>query len=161
MPAACYKGLSGREDFPWFCNNCLSKTLNCISEVKSIEERCNEFMNKFEEQVNSRIDKVKHNLDKYSNSIKIPDIQISNHPSPSKVISQATKEVQSRVDRRNNILHVVFSVPESESHMKDQVQNVVIEDTNIFLELCNIVEAGAQESDIGTMKRIGKTNQKR
>jgi uncharacterized protein YfbU (UPF0304 family) len=55
MPAACYKGLSGREDFPWFCNNCLSKTLNCIREVKSIEERCNEFMKKFEEQVNSRI----------------------------------------------------------------------------------------------------------
>ena len=48
MPAACYKGLSGREDFPWFCNNCLSKTLNCIREVKCIEERCNEFMKKFE-----------------------------------------------------------------------------------------------------------------
>jgi hypothetical protein len=50
MPAACYKGLSGREDRPWFCNNCLSKTLNCIREVKSIEERCNEFMKKFEGQ---------------------------------------------------------------------------------------------------------------
>jgi predicted nuclease with TOPRIM domain len=92
MPAACYKGLSGREDFPWFCNNCLSKTLNCIREVKCIEERCNEFMKKFEEQVNSRIDKVEHNLDKYKseivefkdevigeikvcNSIKNPDMQ--------------------------------------------------------------------------------------
>jgi hypothetical protein len=42
--------------------------------------------------------------------------------------------------------------------MKD---HVVIDDTNIFLELCNIVEEGVQESDIGTMKRIGKTNQKR
>ena len=97
MPAACYKGLSGREDFPWFCNNCLSKTLNCIREVKSIAERCNEFMKKFEEQVNSRIDKVEHNLDKYRseilefkdevigeikmcNSIEHPDIQISNPP---------------------------------------------------------------------------------
>ena len=50
MPALCYKSLSGREDFPWFCNNCLSKTLKCIREVKSIEERCNEFMRKFEEQ---------------------------------------------------------------------------------------------------------------
>ena len=37
MPAACYKGLSGREDCPWLCNNCLSKTLNCIREVKSIQ----------------------------------------------------------------------------------------------------------------------------
>jgi hypothetical protein len=173
MPAACYKGLNGREDFPWFCNNCLSKRLHCIREVKSIEERCNEFMKTFEEPVNSRIDKVEHNLDKYRseivefkhevigeikicNSIKNPDIQISNPPSPSKVISQATKEVQSRVERRNNIL--VFNVPESESNMKNQV---VIGDTNVFLELCNIVEAGVQESDIGTMKRIGKKNQER
>jgi hypothetical protein len=65
-------------------------------------------MKKIEEQENSRIDKVEHNLDKYRsaivefkdevigeikicNSIKNPDIQISNPPSPSKVISQATK----------------------------------------------------------------------
>jgi hypothetical protein len=173
MPAACYKGLSGREDFPWFCNNCLSKTLNCIREAKSIEERCNEFIKKFEDQVNSRINKVEHNLDKYRseivefkdevigeiqicNSIENPDMQISNPPSLSKAISQATKEVQSRVERRNNML--VFNVPESESNMKD---HVVIDDTNIFLELCNIVEEGVQESDIGTMKRIGKKNQKR
>ena len=83
---------------------------------------------------------------KICNSIKNPDMQISKPPSPSKVISQATKEVQSRVERRNNIL--VFNVPESESNMKNQV---VIDDTYIFLELCNIVEAGVQESDIGTM----------
>jgi len=83
-------------------------------------------------------------------------MQISNPPSPSKVISQATKEVQSRVERRNNIL--VFNVPESESNIKNQV---VIDDTNIFLELCNIVEAGVQESDIATIKRIRKKNQKR
>ena len=61
-------------------------------------------MNKFEEQVNSRIDKVEQNLDKYRseivefkdeviaeikiyNSIKNLDIQIRNPPSPSKVIS--------------------------------------------------------------------------
>ena len=84
-----------------------------------------------------------------------PSKVISNPPSPSKVISQATKEVQSRVERRNNTL--VFNVPESESNMKNKVD---IDDTNIFLELCNIVEAGVQESDIGTMKRIGKKNQK-
>jgi hypothetical protein len=59
------------------------------------------------------------------------------------------------VERRNNIL--VFNVPESECNMKNQV---VRDDTNIFLELCNIVEAGVQESDIGTMNRIGKKNQK-
>ena len=52
----------------------------------------------------------------------------------------------------------MFNVPESESNMKNQVD---IDDTNIFLELCNIVEAGVQESDIGTMKRIGKKNQKK
>jgi hypothetical protein len=130
-------------------------------------------MKKIEEQVNSRIDKVEHNLDKYRseilefkdevigeikicNSIENLDIQISNPPSPIKVISQATTEVQSKVERRNNIL--VFNVPESECNMKNKV---VIDDTNIFLELCNIVEVGVQESDIGTMKRIGKTNQKR
>ena len=43
--------------------------------------------------------------------------------------------------------------------MKNQV-HVVIDDTNIFLELCKIVEVGVQESNIGTMKRIGKKNQK-
>jgi len=69
MPAACYKGLSGREDFPWFCNNCFSKPLNCIREVKIIEKRCNEFIKKFEEQVNSRIDKVQKKCRTYLRQI--------------------------------------------------------------------------------------------
>ena len=45
--------------------------------------------------------------------------------------------------------------------MYQKAKEVVIDDTNIFLELCNIVEAGVQESDIGTMKRIGKKTPKR
>lgn len=172
MPALCYKGISGREDSPWFCNNCLSKTLKCIREVKSIEERCNEFMRKFEEQVNSRFDKLEHNLGSYRSELdevkevigeiksfstaKTPDWQRTDPISPTSVITQATKEVQSRVDRRNNIL--VFNVPESDSNIKDQV---VKNDTDVFLEMCNIVEADVQENDIGYLKRIGKKNQKR
>ena len=92
---------------------------------------------------------------KCATPLNTPIYKLVTRPSPSKVISQATKEVQSMVERRNNIL--VFNVPESECNMKNQV---VRDDTNIFLELCNIVEAGVQESDIGTMNRIGKKNQK-
>ena len=131
MPATCYKGLSGREDFPWFCNNCLSKTLKCIREVKSIEERCNEFMKKFEEQMNARFDKLENNLEAYRSEIcevkevigeikscninNLPDMQSTDPISPTVVINQAAKEVQSRVDRRNNIL--VFNVPESDRYI--------------------------------------------
>ena len=50
LPVSCYKGLSWSQDFPWFCNNCLVKTLTCLKEAKCIEEKCSEFMKEFEEK---------------------------------------------------------------------------------------------------------------
>lgn len=76
--------------------------------------------------------------------------------SPSKVISEATKEVQSRVDRRNNIL--IFSVPESDSNLKDEVTT---SDTNTFIDMCNSIRIDVHRDDIINIKRIVKRNQKR
>jgi len=174
LPTACYRGLSGRQDFPWFCNNCLVKTLTCLKEAKSIEEKCSEFMKQFEEKINSRIGKVEENLKSVrSDMVKFKDEIISEvkgsktsvdtvngkiraPPSPSKVISEATKEVQSRVDRRNNIL--IFSVPESDSNLKDEVTT---SDTNTFIDMCNSIIINVHRDDIINIKRIGKRNQKR
>lgn len=85
------------------------------------------------------------------------EVNIKNIPtSPNKVITQATQEVQSRVNRRNNIL--IFNVPESESNLKEQVEK---EDTKMFNDMCDCIEAGVHETDIVNIKRIGKKNQTR
>ena len=49
---------------------------------------------------------------------------------PSALITQATNKVQSRVDRRNNVL--IFNVPESESNLKHKVQ---YEDSNTIVTM--------------------------
>lgn len=131
-------------------------------------------MKQFEEKINSRIGKVEENLESVRNDmVKFKDEIISEvkgsntsvdtvngkirvPPSPSKVISEATKEVQSRVDRRNNIL--IFSVPESDSNLKDEVTT---SDTNTFIDMCNSISIDVHRDDIINIKRIGKRNQKR
>jgi N-glycosylase/DNA lyase len=54
--------------FHWDLYNKLLACLNIlyIYEFYNTHILNNEFMKKFEEQVNSRIDKVEHNLDKYT-----------------------------------------------------------------------------------------------
>ena len=182
LPAATYKGLSGREDFPWFCNNCLPKTLHYLSEVKSIETRCSEFLASFEKTVTDKIQSVENTVQGYhqeivefkeeikaeiqrvsgsvraesDSDVKKKDTCSSNSVDTETVVAQAANKVQSRVDRKNNI--VVFNVPESKKNLKTEVFQ---DDQLQIITLCDQIEIELKPEEILSQKRIGPKNQKR
>lgn len=62
MTKAFYKQVSGREDLPWFCKKCLAKSIESVKQTKSIEDRCNEFIFKFQEQIDSRFKVIENEV---------------------------------------------------------------------------------------------------
>ena len=54
MTQSVYKGISGRPDLPWFCSNCIVKSLESLKQTKSIDDRCADF----ERKVNERMGKL-------------------------------------------------------------------------------------------------------
>ena len=58
MSKTVYKNVSGRKDLPWFCSHCLVKSLESIKQTKSIEDRCNDFISRFQAKVESRLDQI-------------------------------------------------------------------------------------------------------
>lgn len=174
----CYNSLSGRNDFPWFCEHCLAKTLTCIKEAKSIEERCNDFLQHFEEKVSQKIEsveielkqeiqKLRTEIQKVDDKQEIEKLRVeiekvntsqkfdvhSESKNNDKTISEAAKEVQSRVDRKNNI--VLYNLPECESNIKD---DVIRHDNQMFSDLCHEISVTFQNDDIVSMRRVGKKN---
>ena len=53
-----YRGISGRPDLPWFCSNCVVKSLESLRQTKTIEDKCKEFISEFQKQVVDRMDKI-------------------------------------------------------------------------------------------------------
>jgi hypothetical protein len=121
-------------------------------------------MNKFEEQVNSRIDKVEQNLDKYRseivefkdeviaeikiyNSIKNLDIQIRNPPSPSKVISNppSPSKVISNPPSPSNVISNPPSPSKVISQATKEVQSTVERRNNILV--FNVPESESNMKD--------------
>ena len=53
-----YRGISGRPDIPWFCSNCVVKSLESLRQTKPIEDRCKDFISEFQLQVEERMSKI-------------------------------------------------------------------------------------------------------
>ena len=53
-----YRGISGRPDIPWFCSNCVVKSLESLRQTKTIEDRCKDFISEFQLQVEERMSKI-------------------------------------------------------------------------------------------------------
>lgn len=68
-----------------------------------------------------------------------------------KTVSMAAKEVQSRVDRKNNIM--LYNMPESTGNLKD---DVLTHDLDIISELCDNIGISIKEEDVVNMRRLGK-----
>ena len=72
------------------------------------------------------------------------------------VVKQATFELQSRLDRKNNI--VCYTVAEHDSNLKDDCVRKHIE----FIDsLCTDLGVEVQKDDVKNLKRIGKKWQKK
>jgi hypothetical protein len=160
-----YNNVSGREDFPWFCENCLYKTLTYIKEAKSIEDRCNDFLSEFRESVNKKFESVDKEVGQCKADImKIKeDIQAGGSAahqgrgptSAPTTVSEAAKEVQARVDRKNNI--VIYNVPEPNSIMKEDVET---QDRETLNTLCSKMGVSITQEEVLTTRRLGRRQQK-
>ena len=53
-----YRGISGRPDLPWFCSNCVMKSLESLRQTKTIEDKCKDFISEFQRQVEERMSKI-------------------------------------------------------------------------------------------------------
>ena len=178
MTQSVYKGISGRPDLPWFCSNCIVKSLECLKQTKSIEDRCADYMADFERKVNERMGKlelevhdVKSTLDTMKSEIVDEVKQIIGNPTHSvkgiqsgdinrdsadTIIKQATHEMQSRMDRKNNI--VMVNVNEQEGNIKE---DSATKERETVIDIAHQIGVNIDVSDIINLKRVGKKNQVR
>ena len=68
-----YKNLGGRDDFPFFCAECLPKAMRCIKEDCDIEARCNAFLASFKLEVNSRLAKLETDIQEMKTQLEEKD----------------------------------------------------------------------------------------
>lgn len=116
MNKSVYKGISGRADLPWFCTNCVVKSLECLKQNKTIEDKCAEYIADFQKRVDERINKL--------------ELEVSSFRSDMESFkSEIVAEVRGMKDKRDTQqettdLHNAVSIPtgdtidsSSESHL--------------------------------------------
>ena len=130
MTKLVYKSISGRTDLPWFCNCCIVKSMESVKTTKSIEDRYKEFFVVFQKNVESRFDCLEGSMENVKSSLQTMKNEIvevknlvqtgirettlglgesssigrSDPVCTETVVKQATFELQSRLDRKNNIV---------------------------------------------------------
>ena len=165
MTKAFYKQVSGRDNFPWFCDKCLGKAIESVKTTKSIEDRCNEFMFKFQEKVESRfktieseVAGVKQTLAEIKSGTALEEEDGTGKQTSAKenIVKQATTELQSRLDRRNNI--AFYGVVENTSNLKEMSNKL---DAKFIIEICEEIGVALGEDDIKQVKRYGKKGLKK
>lgn len=175
MTQTVYKSISGRPDLPWFCSNCIVKSLECLKQTKSIEDRCAEYMADFERKVNERMGRLElevHDMKSSLSSMKTEIVDevktiVNNTNPPAKgieqtvnqektdnIIKQATSEMQSRIDRKNNI--VLFNVNEQDGNIKEEIAT---KEKEAIIDIASHIGINLEPNEILNFKRVGKKNQ--
>ena len=183
MTKTLYKNISGRKDLPWFCSHCLGKSLESIKQTKSIEDRCNDFISRFQAKVETRLDQIAGEVkevksamismkDEIMKEVKQLDTSQStknavvqtktggeqtpidlvkqNTVVKENIVKETASELQSRIDRRNNI--ALFNVKENQSNIKEECIRL---DKDTLQELCSEIGVTINREDIKQVKRIG------
>lgn len=153
-----YKMLA-RPDVHWFCPGCITPALTAVKTDKAIEDRCREFLNKFEDRLvsveNSLESKAsKQDVASISQSLKAMDQKIqqlaaAKEPTQITNVEDSVKEIKDRDSRKTNI--VWFGIPESVS---EEATTRKQEDIDGVKELCDSVLEVSVE--IKQAKRLGK-----
>lgn len=172
MNKTVYKAISGRPDLPWFCGDCVVKSLESIKQTKSIEDRCSDFISEFQKKVDERMCKIEEDVSTIKVSMETMKDEIvkevvsatsNKHASAEDPISktdadtivkQATNEMQSRLERKNNI--VMFNVKEPTGNLKD---DIIKQDVAQVLEIGKEIGADLTEDDVLLVKRVGRRGQ--
>ena len=152
-----------RPDCHWYCNGyCNQRATRAVLDEKSVEDRCKEFLKKFE----NRLEKVetelahkapKEDLEKMATHIRTIETKIDKLMTKEEIIAQATteaaesglREMENRELRKTNL--VVFGVKESVS----PTTSIRIEEDSEKLR--EIISKGLEiDIQIKSVKRLGK-----
>ena len=183
MTKTVYKAISGRPDLPWLCDKCVVKSLDSIRQTKSIETRCTDFITEFQRKVDERMGRLEKDvLDMKGNMTSMKDELMkeikdtvdmaagksrpSEEPnqasecdklSSEKIVQQAAHEMQSRMERANNV--IIFNMKEPAGNLKDEN---MAQDYEELRNICKEINVDIDvENDVKSMKRIGKKGQVR
>ena len=156
MTKGFYKQLSGRDNLPWFCDSCLGKAIESVKTTKSIEDRCNDFLYKFQLRMESRLENIESDVAEVKKSLgKMRAETVTGdegrRSGTDNIVKQATHEMQSRMDRKNNI--AFYGVHEASSNVKEECVRL---DTQAILEICGEIGVDLVHDDIKQVKRTGQ-----
>ena len=144
-----------------------------MKQTNSIEDRCADYMADFERKVNERmgnlelevhdvmstldtmkseiVDEVKQIIGNPTHSVKGIQSGDINRDSADTIIKQATNEMQSRMDRKNNI--VMFNVNEQEGNIKE---DIATKERETVIDIAHQIGVNIDVRDIINLKRVGK-----
>jgi hypothetical protein len=112
-------------------------------------------------EINNRFEDIEKEVGQCKQEIKqmkADMIQGGSENSPSKIIkaapmilSEATREIQSRVERKNNV--VVYNMPESSLILKEDVET---HDRGVITNMCGQMRLEIKQEEIINTKRLGR-----
>ena len=167
-----------RADLHWYYQKCQEKVLRALTAEKSIEQKCEEYMQKIED----RLIKVEVDVQKRATIQQLDDAinkineKISNLEKPTAgattgtagheipplatiedTVKERTSELRERERRANNIM--AFNIPELKSNLKDEISQ---HDKNYFLKMTNdVCKQSIQEEEIADIRRLGQPREGR
>ena len=63
IPESTNTNVGDRPDFLWFCHQCIVKAKKCIREELEIKVRCNDFIQNFRQEINTKLEKMQSEID--------------------------------------------------------------------------------------------------
>ena len=185
-----YRGISGRPDLPWFCTNCVVKSLESLRQTKTIEDKCREFIAEFQQQVENRMDKIEGEVMNMRSDIATMKVDIVNEVKDTLLKDSATRDLSSTGSSSTvqgalmsgttenvsteTIVKKAANEMQARLARKDNIafynvqestsnlkEDIIREDKQAIIEICDEMEVRVYEEDILNLKRVGKKHQKR
>ncbi|KAH3708960.1 hypothetical protein DPMN_068419 [Dreissena polymorpha] len=157
LSKAFYKQVSGRANFPWFCDICVGKAIGSVKTSKSFEDQCHDFLSKFQEKVETRLVDIENDVKEVKQElaglkqVKDGTDRKGEAVASENIVKQATTEIQSRFDRRNNI--AFYGIKEIKSNLKEECEKL---DNDCIHDIITEKGIHVHSEEIKNLKRFGK-----
>ena len=184
-----YQGISGRPDIPWFCSNCVVKSLESLRQTKTIEDRCKDFISEFQLQVEERMSKIEGEvLNMRSDIVNMKDdlvkevkdsLKKDNETNPIDINNEnnsatpSTPWVNEKVST-DSIVQKATSEMQARLARKDNIafynvreptgnlkSETLQQDKDAVTEICDEMGVRVYDDNMLNIKRVGKKNQTR
>jgi hypothetical protein len=159
MEEATYKILTENLGSMWFCSSCKLRMEQNILNERKIEDKCKEYMNKFEARMTKMEQELDNKCDR-ENVLKIVKdeiTKINNHEQSepvnnSEVVDNIVKEIKERGSRDNNM--VIYNLIEQTDLESDG--RTVVDRENIIRLFDEVMNERVEELEITKVIRLGE-----